>query len=592
MRSQRMAVVDQHPVSDPRGLLADRDCLAEGRERRAEVRVEFMDPGGEFQGAGEVEISGREEVSLDGQHPVGDGRGLRRLARMPQAEGLPGEAIALVEPDRAGRVRPPRADLAGSCPGEDTLAARAITSPRETVRPRTWIPGRSVRIGVTPAHDTLTHREATFIGPEWLQPFQRKPAAFSDPGPRLCCFLEIQDRPSSRPSEDSRNAQAPNPNTSTTRDPPHRGTGPTLGSLAGLCRRSRSRPGSSAGSTSRCRESATTSSTAGTACWSSTSTTATGSSSGSRPPGSTPRACRTTSRGSAPAPGPGRVYISTIQQLMCLDLVDREAALGAGSTRAAATGWRSRRTARLIYLPSLEGPLLVRRAGRGRRGRRQGHAQLGLAQHDHRPQGRGGLSRGPELAVTWSVASTSSHEIVRKVGPFAASIRPFTVNGRQTLCFVNVNDLLGFEVGDLTSGTEASSRRGRGLRERPDQAARLPEPRHRPDARREGALAHRRPQQPDAHLRRDRDAAHARSPASCSATSRAGSPSASTADYAYPSTGDVIDVKTRKIVAELKDETGRPVQSEKMMEIDFQGRRAGPDRRPVRYRASHRQRGK
>jgi hypothetical protein len=33
----------------------------------------------------------------------------------------------------------------------------------------------------------------------------------------------------------------------------------------------------------------------------------------------------------------------------------------------------------------------------------------------------------------------------------------------------------------------------------------------------------------------------------------------------------VVDVKTRAIVAELKDESGRPVQSEKMMEIDFQG---------------------
>src|SRR4029078_8807872 len=33
-----------------------------------------------------------------------------------------------------------------------------------------------------------------------------------------------------------------------------------------------------------------------------------------------------------------------------------------------------------------------------------------------------------------------------------ASIRPFTVNGKQTLCFVNVNELLGFEVGDLTTG--------------------------------------------------------------------------------------------------------------------------------------------
>ena len=40
---------------------------------------------------------------------------------------------------------------------------------------------------------------------------------------------------------------------------------------------------------------------------------------------------------------------------------------------------------------------------------------------------------------------------------------------------------------------------------------------------------------------------------------------------AYPSTGDVIDVATRKIVAHLTDETGAAVQSEKMLEIDFRG---------------------
>ena len=38
-----------------------------------------------------------------------------------------------------------------------------------------------------------------------------------------------------------------------------------------------------------------------------------------------------------------------------------------------------------------------------------------------------------------------------------------------------------------------------------------------------------------------------------------------------PSTGDVIDVKTRKIVTELSDENGRPVHSEKMVEIVFNG---------------------
>jgi hypothetical protein len=41
--------------------------------------------------------------------------------------------------------------------------------------------------------------------------------------------------------------------------------------------------------------------------------------------------------------------------------------------------------------------------------------------------------------------------------------------------------------------------------------------------------------------------------------------------YAYPSTGDVIDTRTRKIVTLLKDELVRNVQSEKMVEIDFKG---------------------
>jgi hypothetical protein len=46
--------------------------------------------------------------------------------------------------------------------------------------------------------------------------------------------------------------------------------------------------------------------------------------------------------------------------------------------------------------------------------------------------------------------------------------------------------------------------------------------------------------------------------------------------YAYPSTGDVVDTTTRKIVAELKDEHGADVQSEKLLEIDF------ADGQPVR----------
>ena len=42
---------------------------------------------------------------------------------------------------------------------------------------------------------------------------------------------------------------------------------------------------------------------------------------------------------------------------------------------------------------------------------------------------------------------------------------------------------------------------------------------------------------------------------------------------AYPSTGEVFDVKTKKRVAVLTDETGRAVGSEKLLEIVFEGQR-------------------
>ena len=53
---------------------------------------------------------------------------------------------------------------------------------------------------------------------------------------------------------------------------------------------------------------------------------------------------------------------------------------------------------------------------------------------------------------TLAVADTATHRIVRQVGPFSGAVRPFTVNGRQTLAYACVNELLGFEIGDLKSG--------------------------------------------------------------------------------------------------------------------------------------------
>jgi hypothetical protein len=41
-------------------------------------------------------------------------------------------------------------------------------------------------------------------------------------------------------------------------------------------------------------------------------------------------------------------------------------------------------------------------------------------------------------------------------------------------------------------------------------------------------------------------------------------------NYAYPSTGEVIDAASKQIVVQLTDEANRAVQSEKMLEIDFE----------------------
>ena len=42
--------------------------------------------------------------------------------------------------------------------------------------------------------------------------------------------------------------------------------------------------------------------------------------------------------------------------------------------------------------------------------------------------------------------------------------------------------------------------------------------------------------------------------------------------YALPSTGEIIETKTRNVVATLQDEAGRAVQSEKVVEVVLSGK--------------------
>jgi hypothetical protein len=167
-----------------------------------------------------------------------------------------------------------------------------------------------------------------------------------------------------------------------------------------------------------------------------------------------------------------------------------------------------------------------------------------------------------------SIADTKTNKITATAGPFSASIRPFTVNAAQTRCFVNVNELLGFEVGDLQTGKMLYRVQVEGFKKGP--------------VKRHGCPSHGIGLTPDEKEIWLCDAFNSR----LHVFDATVTPPKQIADiglreqpgwvtfsldgaYAYPSTGEVIDTKTKKIVTALKDEKGREVHSEKMVEIVF-----------------------
>jgi DNA-binding beta-propeller fold protein YncE len=262
----------------------------------------------------------------------------------------------------------------------------------------------------------------------------------------------------------------------------------------------------------------------------------------------------------------GRLYVSTIRSLTCLDLNtdkvlwEKEYEGGCDRMSIAPDG-------SVIYVPSFEkdhwhvvdandGHVIARiepKSGAH-------NTVYGL---DGKHVYLAGL-RSPILTV----ADTATHTAVKTVGPFAAAIRPFTVNGRQTFCFVNVNGLLGFEVSDIASGKKIHRVEVEGFQQGV--------------VKRHGCPSHGIGLTPDETELWVVDAFNKRlhlfdatvmPPKMLESITLSDEPGwvtfSTKGDYAYPSTGEVIDTKTRKIVAQLKDENGQPIQSEKLLEIDF-----------------------
>ncbi len=178
-----------------------------------------------------------------------------------------------------------------------------------------------------------------------------------------------------------------------------------------------------------------------------------------------------------------------------------------------------------------------------------------------------------DIASPWLwVADTKKHEVVNKVGPFANFVRPFTINGKETLAYITVDSLLGFEVGDIATGKKLAHIEVKGWNRGP--VRRHGNPSHgiglTPDEK-EIWLA-------DGHNMRVHVFSATEPYQQLTTIPVQDMPGwisfSIDGKYVYPSSGEVIETKTRKTIAILQDEHHNNVASEKLVEIDFDGNKA------------------
>ncbi|MEO5600716.1 MAG: hypothetical protein ABIR06_07300 [Cyclobacteriaceae bacterium] len=264
------------------------------------------------------------------------------------------------------------------------------------------------------------------------------------------------------------------------------------------------------------------------------------------------------------------IYISTLEALQCVDLASEkilwEKSYEGGCDRLAMSP-----DGKLIYLPTLE------KEHWNVLDAKTGDVITSIYSNSGAHNTLYGLDGSKVYLAglrtnTLGVSDTRSHTVVKQIGPFSAPIRPFTINGNQSLCFVNVNGLLGFEIGNIETGEKLHRVEVEGYAAGP--------------VKRHGCPSHGIGLTPDekelwlcdAHNQRvhifDNTVMPPKQVQSVFLRDQPGWITFSLdGKYAYPSTGEVVDVKTREIVATLKDEEGRAVQSEKVVEVHMDGKK-------------------
>ena len=169
------------------------------------------------------------------------------------------------------------------------------------------------------------------------------------------------------------------------------------------------------------------------------------------------------------------------------------------------------------------------------------------------------------------VADPRTHEVVGKIGPFSNPVRPFTITGDATRLYATVNNFLGFEIADVTTGKVIGRVPVEGygwdrsrilLHNMPNHGIALS-----PDEKEvwlaDGVNGYLHVFDNTVDPPKQRASIKSRSHPYWITFGFDGK-------YVYPSTGEVVDAATRQVVAQLKDEYGQPVESEKLVEVLFQ----------------------
>ena len=268
----------------------------------------------------------------------------------------------------------------------------------------------------------------------------------------------------------------------------------------------------------------------------------------------------------------GMIYVSTVKRLAAWDLLTEKKVWEQTYDGGCCDRMAISPDGRTMYVPSFEGPnWYVVDAKTGNLIKNlPAPATLGAHNTIWSLDGSKVFLAGLR-SNTMSIADAKTNTIVGTVGPFAQSVRPFSVNGAGTLIYANVNDLLGFQIGDVKTGKVIHTVEVKGYgwsRERLTG---------------HGCPSHGIALSPDEKEVWVTDGSNSSvhvfdntvmPPKQIKSIKMRDEPFwltwSANGKWVYASSGDIIDASSKQVIAGLKDELGRDVQGEKAVEVIYQ----------------------